>query len=75
VPVQLSETLFGLKVSGVSVMVKVPGKGAALGGVHVTDTVQLENAVREDPQVALLILKVGDPELILGAGLTLIETL
>ena len=75
VPVQLSETLCGLAPSGLSVIINVPGKAVALSGVHVTDTVQLPDAGTDAPQVVLLILKVGAPALILGAGLSVIETL
>ena len=74
-PVQLSETLCGLTVSGLSVIFNVPGREPAPAGVHVTEAVQLENATTEAPHVVLLILKVGDPALIAGAGLRLIETL
>jgi hypothetical protein len=74
-PVQLSEMLWGLKVSGLSVIFSVPGRGPALAGEHVTKAVQLENAAIEAPQVVLVILKVGDPAPIAGAGLRLIETL
>jgi hypothetical protein len=61
-------------VSGLSVIVRVPLKAAAEAGAHVTDTVQLPKAGTLTPHVLLLMAKVGDPTLILGAGLKVIAT-
>src|SRR6516162_9535720 len=75
VPVQLSETLCGLAPSGLSVIIKFPPNAVTLGGVQVIETEQVPDAGTDAPQVVVLILNVGAPELIFGAGLSVIATL
>jgi hypothetical protein len=55
------------------VIVSVPEKGPVVDGVQVTEIVHVPSAASVEVQVIELILKVGDPELMLGAGLRLIE--